>query len=1012
MTPVLPMTVAQVLEQELFEVHGVEPLNHQWEFTASHVRDQLVLDRLEQSVGWTDAYTWIESKLELERQPTGLVVTGPPLWQQLTELSKTLFHRKALKSRMISSLTRQMAAQVRQRGSLATSEEILRVNRTILEELFPDAITRIDPEHLAATLDRFHQQQPSALCLSGGGIRSATFGLGVLQGLARTGNAATGAFPIEGIDYLSTVSGGGYIGGWLSTWILRSPGANGAGVFDELRRSAPRAIGPEAGAIRWLREYSNYLSPRLSLFSVDTGTIIATWVRNVFINWLIFLPFLALLMLAPRLMASLVGTHATPHAWLLATGIALTVLSVACIASARPIVQNQNRPVRLRKIKIAQLSIFGSALLLSLFWAGLPYDNISLFAFVLFGVGVQTVGTLWHVVRHKSSLRHTARILPMAAISGVAGGVTLKLMTLWEWMRPPIRWPELYALAAPALFLLAVLIAATTFTALTSRMTRDAVHEYWNRIGASLIIGAIAYLFIGTISFYLPVLLAQSPKLVAAVGGITGLVGILLGSSGISPAGDKADRGRTVSDRIPILIVILLAAISWAMTAILASRWRGEFPAASRAAGIPAQTQVAAQVDGEVLELPSSARDHLMIVRTTAPREILTLMLWAAMLAFAASLFADVNKFSMHALYRMRLVRAYLGASNRERNPDPFTGFDKDDSVLLCELRRQKPFLIVNMALNLVRGSHLAWQQRKASTFTASPLHCGNWKLGYRRTRQYSKPPTGLDLGTAMTISGAAASPNMGYHSSPPLSFLLAMFNVRLGAWLGNPGVAGGRLGLIDRLFSLPPPWQRSSPKSSIAHQLAEAFGSTDDTHRYVYLSDGGHFENLGLYEMVLRRCRYVIVSDAGADPDLQFEDLGNAVRKIRIDFGVPVDFRRFALVSRDEKQQGAHCAIGKIRYSAVDGTLPKDDGHLLYIKASYYASGPQDVRQYARKYKRFPHEPTADQFFTESQFESYRRLGEWVIDEIMAGRKPATLGELFDAARRYERKHKEVPRW
>src|SRR5205823_1044382 len=124
-----------------------------------------------------------------------------------------------------------------------------------------------------------------------------------------------------------------------------------------------------------------------------------------------------------------------------------------------------------------------------------------------------------------------------------------------------------------------------------------------------------------------------------------------------------------------------------------------------------------------------------------------------------------------------------------------------------------------------------------------------------------------------------AASPNMGYHSSPIITLLLALFNVRLGWWLGNPGTPGEKT------------YMKDGPPIAIAPFLFEMFGQTTDTRAFVYLSDGGHFENLGLYEMIRRRCGCIVLSDAGCDPNYGFEDLGNAVRKIAIDLGVYITF-------------------------------------------------------------------------------------------------------------------------
>ena len=149
----------------------------------------------------------------------------------------------------------------------------------------------------------------------------------------------------------------------------------------------------------------------------------------------------------------------------------------------------------------------------------------------------------------------------------------------------------------------------------------------------------------------------------------------------------------------------------------------------------------------------------------------------------------------------------------------------------------RRPFHVVNVCLNLVAGDQLAWQQRKAASFTITPLQCGSNAegLGYRPSEGYAKGHQDpISLGTAITISGAAASPNMGYHSSPATGFIMTLLNARLGAWLGNPGKAGART------------WTHARPHSAIASLLREAFGLTNARSRYVYLSDGGPFRTSG----------------------------------------------------------------------------------------------------------------------------------------------------------------------
>jgi hypothetical protein len=281
----------------------------------------------------------------------------------------------------------------------------------------------------------------------------------------------------------------------------------------------------------------------------------------------------------------------------------------------------------------------------------------------------------------------------------------------------------------------------------------------------------------------------------------------------------------------------------------------------------------------------------------------------------------------------------------------------------------QKPFPVINATHNLVAGNRLAWQQRKAASFTISPLHCGCRDLGYRSSEGYGGG-SGMTLGTAVAISGAAASPNMGYNSSPILSFIMTLFNARLGCWLGNPGPAGKDT------------WGRSGPTSATGSLVKEAFGLTDDTNQWIYLSDGGHFENLALYEMIRRRCRYVVVLDGGCDPSFSYEDLGNALRKIRIDLKIPIDFDEASLSAL--RQRTARFAWGRSRYSQADEG--GQDGYVLYVKPMIRGNECPDVASYHFAHQEFPHETTANQFFNEPQTESYRALGLQTIAEVCHG--------------------------
>jgi hypothetical protein len=361
----------------------------------------------------------------------------------------------------------------------------------------------------------------------------------------------------------------------------------------------------------------------------------------------------------------------------------------------------------------------------------------------------------------------------------------------------------------------------------------------------------------------------------------------------------------------------------------------------------------------------------------------------------------NVNLFSLHGMYRMRLMRAFLGASNVQRSPDSFTGFDPTDTPGEVDLAKTEgvPFHIINTTLNLVGTQNLAWRQRKAASFTFSPLHSGSWRLGYVPTRDYAGTE-GVSVATAMAISGAAFNPNMGYHSSPLVTLLMTFFNVRLGWWLPNPArEEGAQHAPISRKGA--DFLHMTGPTIALEPLFLEAFGMTDERYRWIELTDGGHFENLGLYEMVIRRCHNIVVVDAGADPECQFEDLGNALRKIEIDLGIPILFQDGIKMKKGAAPGNHYCAVALIDYGCVDDdvTLPPKEraalsGNLVYIKAALTGDEPPDVTQYAVAHPTFPHETTANQFFNESQFESYRHLGSHEMETIVTrGKSPLWYG-------------------
>ncbi|PYS10899.1 MAG: hypothetical protein DMG15_19545, partial [Acidobacteria bacterium] len=548
--------------------------------------------------------------------------------------------------------------------------------------------------------------------------------------------------------------------------------------------------------------------------------------------------------------------------------------------------------------------------------------------------------------------------LVVVILSGALGGY-LAWMALQILPDGPVNnFAVYYGAFAIPVFLSLFLLAATLFVGLSGRFTDDEDREWWARSGGWTLMVSTVWGIIAALVLFVAEWVSTFHTLLGMIS--SGVVVNWLGFSSKSAANAKEKAQGDWTNRIPDIALLLAAPVFAALMIIVLSWTTGEL---FRLASL--YVFGATLIDSNILD-------------TTDVGRIVLLAIFLALVSAVFAWFININRFSLHALYRNRIVRAYLGASNADRKPNVFTGFDPNDNQAMCSLGT-KPLHTVNIALNLVGGKELAWQQRKAESFTVTALHAGNRYLGYRRSSEYGSKIT---LGTAVAISGAAASPNMGYHSSPAITFLLTLFNIRLGWWLGNPAKSA---------------FMDASPGFALGPLLAEAFGLTNSERRFVNLSDGGHFENLGLYEMVLRRCHFIVVSDAGRDEDCAFEDLGNAIRKIRIDTGIPITIDKMLILPRkrseDQRQKTPkYCAIGRIQYSEIDGAdLPEKqrkelDGILIYVKPSLVGDEPIDIYNYAATNQMFPHESTGDQWFSESQFESYRMLGlhtiEWIYQQ------------------------------
>ncbi len=857
----------------------------------------------------------------------------------------------------------------------------------------------------------------AGLAFSGGGIRSATFNLGILQGLARLDL-------LRRFDYLSTVSGGGYIGSWLTAWIKRERSL--AAVDEKLR--CQRDSGPdyrEPETVEFLRKYSNYLTPKLGLLSADTWALIAVYLRNLTLNLLILTAFLLSVFLVPYLVvwyaSVLTAPEIGPPHFLFDRAMRFLAIGVFFVSlnQAWWSVQKQRPEI---KIGYPWYSRQGSILILvvlpvmmSAFYAGLWLWHFSTHGAQLrwrhelhflvpvligwlagtFVAGIHANVILARETKNKISMlsaaaRETIRTMATQVRDSVKPGFRFKtgafLISLvgsiaaGSWLFAKLfgffgsyideelwRW---YAtnFSAP-LVMVVYMTIGTILIGLMGREMPDESREWWSRLGGWLLIGAALWTALCTIAFFSAPVIATAKGYVSVAWIVSTISGVLLGKSPTTGGKDANKWMGIASAILPTLFVVgLLMFLSFLASTIMVKATGNLDPILWTMLWQDAEVTFPGRVGTNFFIMNSSLNYGLLVAFCAS-------LLSAAFLSWRV----DINQFSIHLLYRNRLVRGYMGASNKNRQGQPFAGFDPDDDLPLTDLQAgsagsaagyRGPYPIINTALNLVKGKQLAWQTRKAASFTFTPLYSGYETVPsngsrkkmyfYRRTSECAKPD-GMSLGTAMAISGAAASPNMGYHSSPPLAFLMTVFNVRLGWWSGNPRHEKQ--------------WQKAGPVIGLWYMLKELFGLTDDRSGFVYLSDGGHFENLGLYELVKRRCRYIVACDAGQDKDMKFDDLGNAIRKIRIDLGTDITIDVSPIRSGK-----THCVLGRIIYHSADGR--EEYGDLIYIKAVLCGREPADVKNYKALHKEFPHQTTADQWFDEDQFESYRMLGLHTIHE------------------------------
>jgi predicted acylesterase/phospholipase RssA len=385
-------------------------------------------------------------------------------------------------------------------------------------------------------------------------------------------------------------------------------------------------------------------------------------------------------------------------------------------------------------------------------------------------------------------------------------------------------------------------------------------------------------------------------------------------------------------------------------------------------------------------------------------------LLWAALAITTQLILAciNLNHLSLHRFYRDRLMETFL--------PNVYELLDrKYETAHIAEVadrgrlhtmgamkngkqaeQWRVPYHIINTNVVLVSSCNPKYRGRGGDSFILSPAFCGSNATGWRATSQYMEGS--MTLATAMAISGAAVNPSAGCGGegitrSPFISALMGMLNLRLGYWASNPDSSRGL-------------WRKYVPSSILPGLFEISFRNfLNESSRFVQLSDGGHFENLGLYELVRRRLRLIIVCDGGADPDFTFSELANAMEKVRSDFGalIMLESEQLArLVPGGADAQGAAYAerpylVAKVVYA--DGS----EGRLIYITTTFFKQLGADLYGYRKEHPAFPDEPTADQFFDEKQFEAYRELGFQAAWAMMRGEdiaRDAVVHEIMNSGR------------
>lgn len=799
------------------------------------------------------------------------------------------------------------------------------------ESQFNSQVFPAELEEIQSRREAGHPQQATAplrnetstqnnligLACSGGGIRSASFSLGVIQYLIA--NKLFGA-----IDYLSTVSGGGYTGSCISA--LAKDDAKAVNLLTQ------RSQQQEPAALNHLRNYSEYLRASGLLNGLRLPVL---FIEGILRSILIFLPLVIFATFITEAIFELAGRVSPAYQWITPL---VGVLPLVTALTLRPIIKEKLQWSGRDKAD-ARLTLY----------AGLA--AVSLLAVPTFAGLAQIVhldsASLFESINH---WLYTNRV-----IVGSAGGLLIALL-----IASSVRW------RAKVLIPLAGFLAPAALISLYVILCVEAIDSPYT---------------------YHPASLSPTSESKQSAEEFTYLQGNIWESKDISyPMDCSAVDTRMCQSLNDILNKKGIDVSHYQVKTHNANELilKRIKPAENAETGF--LQSLLAYIPGLSTHTPNTINIKT-VPEIGSDRKIIEIeqlklfegysAWWLYILGLLIQLynwmFININHFSLHPFYRDRLSRTFLITPNNGT-------LEAADTLKLSELRAptsSAPYHIINAALNLQGSDNPQLRTRKTAPFILTKRFCGSPLTGYCDTRAMEQADPHFNLAAAMAISAAAASPNMGTATVKPLSFLLTLLNVRLNYWLPNPGLLAQNAGRY-----------RVKPLG-ISYLVREALGFLTETTPYVNCSDGGHIENLAVYELLRRQCKTIICIDAEADPTFSFAGLVTLQRYAAIDLGAVIDIDVTAIRPVNGLSASNHTE-GVITYT--NGEL----GRFIYLKLSFTGREPEYLRHYRQQHPDYPHQPTSDQYFDETQFEVYRALGSHVAES--AGKTLKALAKPVEA--------------